>query len=406
MKKFTLLSLFTLLFAQIGFSQGPTILYSVGNYHTNLNLLDTTGGAYSIIETRTLTSDIGTVTGAYGLTLDNTNGIVYILYSSILEDAIEGFRRLGTLDTLTAAITDIGFSGSVTDLAMIGDTLYATTGSYYETYQLVKINPVDATITEIGEHISPTNGPSILYNQFSGKILKFDRDSVANIILPDYSETPLTVTSHPGEIHAAIMKNDSVALVSNYEDLLEYNINSKEFTSITSFTNNIHGLLFGKYQCQNMMLTATTVDEIGGSDGAIDLSVGVAAPVYAYDWDNDGVGDYDDTEDITGLTAGTYTISILDGQGCVDTETFTVNSQVGIKEISNSEVTVYPNPTSNKITIEVEGDFTYTLTTINGVVLENGNATNKKTIDLSTYTKGIYFVSINESTSTVKVIKN
>ena len=56
----------------------------------------------------------------------------------------------------------------------------------------------------------------------------------------------------------------------------------------------------------------------GESDGAIDLTINNPSGAYTIDWDNDGTGDNDDTEDLSGLTAGTYTVIVTD-QNCSDT---------------------------------------------------------------------------------------
>jgi len=54
-----------------------------------------------------------------------------------------------------------------------------------------------------------------------------------------------------------------------------------------------------------------------GSNGSIDITViGGLAP-YTYDWDNDGLEDPDnDSEDLTNLSAGTYTVIVTDANGC------------------------------------------------------------------------------------------
>ncbi len=42
---------------------------------------------------------------------------------------------------------------------------------------------------------------------------------------------------------------------------------------------------------------------------------GTVAGNYIYDWDIDGVGDNDDTEDLNNLGGGSYTVSIIDDNG-------------------------------------------------------------------------------------------
>lgn len=55
----------------------------------------------------------------------------------------------------------------------------------------------------------------------------------------------------------------------------------------------------------------SNVSSHGGSDGAIDVSVSGGTPGYGYDWSNDST-----SEDLTNLSAGTYTVTVTDSNGC------------------------------------------------------------------------------------------
>ena len=54
----------------------------------------------------------------------------------------------------------------------------------------------------------------------------------------------------------------------------------------------------------------------GVTDGAINISVSGGTPGYTFDWDNDGTGDFDDSEDLSAVGAGTYNIVVMDNNGC------------------------------------------------------------------------------------------
>ena len=58
------------------------------------------------------------------------------------------------------------------------------------------------------------------------------------------------------------------------------------------------------------------VDCNGGTSGSINFSVTGGTAPYTYDWDNDGTGDFDDTEDLSGLSEGTYNVTVQDANGC------------------------------------------------------------------------------------------
>lgn len=114
-------------FISTGYAQA-TPLYVGFNYNSQYALLDTTGGAYSIVEYRDLISPLDDVSGCYGLALHPITKEMYILYQLNMDDAPN--RRLGILDTLTGDISNIGFVGNMTDIAFQNTNLYGISGSY------------------------------------------------------------------------------------------------------------------------------------------------------------------------------------------------------------------------------------------------------------------------------------
>lgn len=60
-----------------------------------------------------------------------------------------------------------------------------------------------------------------------------------------------------------------------------------------------------------LALDSTNIACNGGSDGGVDLTVSGGVPNYAYAW-NTGA----QTEDITGLSAGSYSVTVTDANGC------------------------------------------------------------------------------------------
>ncbi len=124
----------------------------------------------------------------------------------------------------------------------------------------------------------------------------------------------------------------------------------------------------------------------------------------------------------TGVTAGafnpttagigthTITYTYTDGNSCIGTATadIIVDGCAAIGENNLDNLKVYPNPTENKLTIELSGDFTYEITDTKGRITERGNGNNSATVNTSNYSSGVYFVKLVSETvnATIRVVKN
>lgn len=130
----------------------------------------------------------------------------------------------------------------------------------------------------------------------------------------------------------------------------------------------------------------TKVSSSGGNNGAIDLSVSGGTAGYTYLWSNGAT-----TQDISSLTAGNYTVTVTDGNGCptnlsVTVETNTnnniVNKQLYLSEsLGLDRINPAAPPLDNTTSV------TPTLSTgASGVVLENTStitSTSGSTVTLS-----------------------
>ena len=177
--------------------------------------------------------------------------------------------------------------------------------------------------------------------------------------------------------------------------------------SDTLFTGSSNG-------CDSIINTDLTIDP------AIDITLTKTSPMLmsnqagaSYQWlDCDAsfqVIPGETNQSFTASISGNYAVEITMGN-CVDTsacDTIDI-SNVGIIELNQKTVSVYPNPTHNTIQIDLGGnieDLKYSLLTIDGKVIRENTLlnTNSFSLDISSEPKGLYFLKLNNFT--YKVIK-
>ncbi len=71
----------------------------------------------------------------------------------------------------------------------------------------------------------------------------------------------------------------------------------------------------------------------GGSDGSADLTVTQGTPPYSFLWSNGST-----TEDINNLSSGSYTLTVTDANGCIDSATVIISQPSGALSLSVSSV--------------------------------------------------------------------
>lgn len=173
-------------------------------------------------------------------------------------------------------------------------------------------------------------------------------------------------------------------------------------------TNSISGVATGNYNVtisdgqgctetetilvpQNTTLTgsaATTEVQCGQTNsGAIDLSVSGGTPGFTYSWAPGGAT----TQDLNGIAAGDYTVTVTDAGGCQFIATYTVDSENSMTVASNVEHETCKGYHDGSIDLTVTGSngpFTYLWTP--------GNTT---TQDLSGLQGGNYSVVVTDQST-------
>lgn len=170
-----------------------------------------------------------------------------------------------------------------------------------------------------------------------------------------------------------------------------------------STSQNISGLFAGSYTVTvtdaNGCSTATsgTVTEPAailasasgvsalcfGGNGSVNLVVSGGTPNYSYNWSNGG-----NSQNLSNVAAGTYTVTITDGNGCTETATATVGEPPVVSLIASTSPSSCGTASDGSVDLTAAGGtggYTY--------LWSNGATTQ----DLSGVTEGTYSVTVTDA---------
>ncbi|MFY7885120.1 MAG: beta strand repeat-containing protein, partial [Dolichospermum sp.] len=115
-------------------------------------------------------------------------------------------------------------------------------------------------------------------------------------------------------------------------------------------------------------LTSTNVSCNGGSNAIIDLSVSGGTSPYTYVWSNGA-----STQDLSGLSAGTYSVLITDATGCSTTASVTITQPASglTASITGTNVLCFGNSTGAANLTATGGTAPYTYNWGGGIITED-----------------------------------
>ena len=372
---------------------------SVGSTQTN-PITGLAAGTYSV-----------QVTDSYGCQADAlVIGGVFDADTTFLPD-VPG----GTVTTYDAPLDIQGFNNgqTITDVSQIQQICLTLEHSYLGDLQIQVVAPSGEVVIlkqqngggscDLGEPIAtgPVDGSagSLLTDPGVGYEYCFNASPVYGTMVDESNNFTRNYTDALGNNY-----NDNYLPAGSYtpfEDftgLIGADMNGTWTVQVTDQFNLDNGYIFNWYislvgDLPDTLVTLIEPTEIvttgfvtnstcGASDGSIDVDIQDAAAPYTILWSNGAT-----TEDITGIAAGTYTITVTDANGCQSNETFLVNNIGSLAISSSSTITSCFGGSDGTIDITASGgQLPYSFSWDSGQTSE----------DISGLTAGTYTVTMQD----------
>ncbi|MDB5199770.1 MAG: hypothetical protein JWO92_1733 [Chitinophagaceae bacterium] len=227
--------------------------------------------------------------------------------------------------------------------------------------------------------------------------------------------------TQPSPVNATVTSNNVTCFGANNGNIsitarggtapYVYSFNAAAYGSANSWTNMVpgtytvaakdaHNCLFSSTvtitqpQPLAVAVDATTNTCVGSNSGAISITVSGGTTKYSFSWTGPN-GFTAVKEDLTGLAAGTYTLNIIDANGCTITKVVTIAELPAVSVIETVTPVTCFGTTTGSIALAVSaGTFTYSWAGPGGY-----KATTK---DISNLKAGAYTVTITPAGGCIK----
>jgi type IX secretion system substrate protein/SprB-like repeat protein len=127
--------------------------------------------------------------------------------------------------------------------------------------------------------------------------------------------------------------------------------------------------------------------------GAINITASGGTPPYAYVWEGPN-GYTSNAEDISGLLPGSYTVMVIDVNGCaISSDPIVIlDETVSTNHTANLHARVYPNPANEQVIIDIENvsDFQIQLISLDGRTVKSWDGA--RVLEVDEISSGIYLL--------------
>jgi len=144
-----------------------------------------------------------------------------------------------------------------------------------------------------------------------------------------------------------------------------------------------------------------TTAEIQPFSGAVNMTVYGGTSPFTYAWTGPN-GFTASTEDITGLEAGTYSVTVTDANGCTSSASYTVNdlTDLGVDDLNAISFNLFPNPSNGVFNVVLHNtenlEYTVSVMDVAGrVIYSETTTTESVAINLSNKANGSYMLHLS-----------
>ncbi|WP_289045802.1 SprB repeat-containing protein, partial [uncultured Olleya sp.] len=297
--------------------------------------ISVTGGTapYSYIwndTNNTTTQDLNNViAGAYNVTITDANGCTTTISDTISEPATPLSLNITKVDATSAQGCNDGQATAIVSGGTAGYTyLWSTSANNQTTATANNLSEGTHSVT-----ITDANGcqitQSIVILCVNTCDAEINIDTITNVLCTNESTGAATVSAssdaNPNATFTFTWSNGQInaGVTSSTLDNQSAGVYSVSVTIDGTVCQAVEETISITEPSNALDVTAVTTDESGPATGdgtATATATGGVQP-YQYTWSPDG----QNTNQITGLSAGNYTVTVTDANGCTDTVTVTVN---------------------------------------------------------------------------------
>jgi Concanavalin A-like lectin/glucanases superfamily/Ig-like domain CHU_C associated/SprB repeat len=184
----------------------------------------------------------------------------------------------------------------------------------------------------------------------------------------------------------------------NGDPLQLENLNSGIYElTIAGLTNLCNQNVFNFVVNQPSELNVETIvsNEVNGADGSVLVTVNGGTPPYTYNWQNGSNSNLN-----SGLTAGEYTVQIVDANGCEISEQLIIENLLGLADQIDSEIEFVLNSIDQTILImglNANKQGNIVLLSASGQIVKDYGAASSaegQLLKLPSLAKGVYFIRL------------